>query len=103
MLEGESNYQGVWIMKKSVLSLLTGAALLGSVGVASAAEPMVLTNAALDEVTAAGSRQFAIAAAVNVCSRGAVCQANAAAVNQRGFVNVSEITQLNIAIDVLND
>ena len=39
-------------MKKNVLSLLTGAALLGSVGVASAAELMVLPNAAMDGITA---------------------------------------------------
>jgi hypothetical protein len=54
-------------MKKSVLSLLTGAALLGTVGVASAAEPMVLTNAAMDMVTA-GVRQQSEVTAVAVNS-----------------------------------
>lgn len=86
-------------MKKSMLSLLTGAALLGSVGVASAAEPMVLANAAMDTITAAGVNQRAVAFAVNRCNR-SVCQANAAAVNQNGGFNVANITQVNVALDI---
>lgn len=85
-------------MKKSMLSLLTGAALLGSVGVASAAEPMILANAAMDTITA-GVHQRAIAVAANRCNR-SVCQANAAAVNQNGFLNTANITQVNVALDI---
>jgi hypothetical protein len=87
-------------MKKSMLSLLTGAALLGSVGVASAAEPMVLANAAMDTITAGRDvDQRAVAVAVNRCNR-SVCQANAAAVNQNGGFNVANITQVNVALDI---
>jgi hypothetical protein len=98
-------------MKKRMLSLLTGAALLGTVGVASAAEPMVLTNAAMDEITAAGKGkhhgsngsdvdQRAVAIARNHCEE-SVCQANAAAVNQNGgFLNVANITQVNVALNI---
>lgn len=90
-------------MKKSMLSLLTGAALLGSVGVASAAEPMVLSNAAMDTITAGRHRtdvdQRAVAVAANRCNR-SVCQANAAAVNQNGGFNVANITQVNVALDI---
>jgi hypothetical protein len=87
-------------MKKSMLSLLTGAALLGSVGVASAAEPMVLANAAMDTITAGRDvDQRAVAVAVNRCNR-SVCQANAAAVNQNGGLNVANITQVNVALDI---
>jgi uncharacterized low-complexity protein len=86
-------------MKKSVLSLLTGAALLGTVGVASAAEPMILANAAMDTITAGSVYQRAVAVAANRCNR-SVCQANAAAVNQNGFVNTANITQVNVALDI---
>lgn len=89
-------------MKKSMLSLLTGAALLGSVGVASAAEPMVLANAAMDTITAGRDvDQRAVAVAVNRCNR-SVCQANAAAVNQNGVfgANVANITQVNVALGI---
>jgi hypothetical protein len=86
-------------MKKSMLSLLTGAALLGSVGVASAAEPMVLGNAAMDTITAAGVHQRAVAVAVNRCYR-SVCQANAAAVTQNGGINTANITQVNVALNI---
>lgn len=88
-------------MKKSMLSLLTGAALLGSVGVASAAEPMVLANAAMDTITAGRVDQRAVAVAVNRCNR-SVCQANAAAVNQNGVfgANVANITQVNVALGI---
>jgi hypothetical protein len=87
-------------MKKSMLSLLTGAALLGSVGVASAAEPMVLANAAMDTITAGRDvDQRGVAVAVNRCNR-SVCQANAAAVNQNGGFNLANITQVNVALDI---
>jgi hypothetical protein len=86
-------------MKKSMLSLLTGAALLGSVGVASAAEPMILANAAMDTITAGSVHQRAVAVAANRCNR-SVCQANAAAVNQNGFLNTANITQVNVALDI---
>jgi hypothetical protein len=41
--------------KTGILSLLAGAALLTSVGMASAAEPMVLSPSEMDTVTAGGS------------------------------------------------
>jgi hypothetical protein len=90
-------------MKKRMLSLLTGAALLGTVGVASAAEPMVLTNAAMDTITAGRHSsdvdQRAVAIARNHCTQ-SVCQANAAAINQNGWINTATITQVNVALGI---
>jgi hypothetical protein len=86
-------------MKKSMLSLLTGAALLGSVGVASAAEPMVLTNAAMDKVTA-GVRQEGVSVAANSCSRGAVCQAASQVANVNRGNGGGPITVTQVIIQV---
>ena len=76
-------------MKKSVLSLLTGAALLGTVGVASAAEPMVLTNAAMDGITAGID--------IDTSQSAAIVQ-----IDQRSLVNIANTVQVQV-VAVLSD
>ena len=52
-------------MRAKLLGAVTAAALLGSVGVASAQGPLQLTDAQLDGVTAGALTAFASASAIN--------------------------------------
>ena len=58
-------------MRAKLLGLVTGAALLSSIGVASAGNPIALTDAQLDTVTAGVAIAIVVAVAVGGTANGA--------------------------------